>query len=127
MLSTRGENSTCSAATSRYIGSSAAMHSSIVRRRSISSLLRTSNPLVHNFEQPRCTHAAADAHGDDDVLRAAPAAFDQRVADKAGARHAVGMADRDGAAIHVEPVVRDAEAVAAIDHLHGEGFVQLPK
>src|SRR3954470_24789807 len=42
MLSTRGEKSTRSSATSRYIGSSAAMHSSMVRSRSISSLLRTS-------------------------------------------------------------------------------------
>src|SRR5258706_5590637 len=42
MLSTRGENSTFSSATSRYIGSSAAMHSSMLRSRAISSLLRTS-------------------------------------------------------------------------------------
>src|SRR5918911_344080 len=42
MLSTRGEKSTRSSATSRYMGSSAAMHSSIVRSRSISALLRMS-------------------------------------------------------------------------------------
>src|SRR5438046_4922309 len=77
---------------------------------------------MHYLEEARGTHAAADAHGDDDVLGAAAAAFDQRVADEARARHAVGMANRDGAAVHVELVVRDAEAVTAVDHLHGEGI-----
>src|SRR2546426_1078052 len=36
------------------------------------------------------------------------------------------MADRDGAAIDVEPLVGDPEPVATIDHLHGKGFVELP-
>src|SRR2546423_757933 len=42
MLSTRGEKSTRSSATSRYIGSSAAMHSSMLRSFATSSLPRTS-------------------------------------------------------------------------------------
>src|SRR5437763_1491098 len=55
MLSTRGEKSTRSSATSRYIGSSAAMHSSMVRSLAISSLLRTSiwlefNTMARGFE-----------------------------------------------------------------------------
>ena len=37
------------------------------------------------------------------------------------------MADGDGAAVDVEPVVGDAELVAAVDHLHREGLVQLPQ
>ena len=37
------------------------------------------------------------------------------------------MADRDRAAVHVEPVVGNAELVAAVDHLHREGLVQLPQ
>src|SRR5438270_4224878 len=99
MLSTRGEKCTRSCAPSRYIGSSAAMHSSIVRRRSISSLLRTSNCLVDDLEQARRAHAAADAHGDDDVFRAPAPPFDERMADEARAGHAVRMADGDGAAV----------------------------
>ncbi len=42
-------------------------------------------------------------------------------------RHAVGMADGDGAAVDVEPVVGNAELVAAVDHLHREGLVQFPQ
>ena len=63
----------------------------------------------------------------DDVPGAAALALDEGVADHAGAAHAVGVADRDRAAVDVELVVRDAELVAAVDHLHGEGLVQLPQ
>ena len=59
-------------------------------------------PFSQHLEQPGRAHAAADAHCDDDLARAAPLALDQRVADHARARHAVGMADRDRAAIDVE-------------------------
>ena len=51
----------------------------------------------------------------DDEFGAAALSFDQRVADHPRARHAVGVADRDRAAVDVELVVRDAEPVAAID------------
>ena len=44
-----------------------------------------------------------------------------------GARHAVRMADRDRAAVDVQLLGIDAELVAAVDHLHGERFVQLPQ
>ena len=37
------------------------------------------------------------------------------------------MADRDRPAIHIEPIVRNAELVAAVEHLHGEGLVKLPQ
>ena len=43
------------------------------------------------------------------------------------ARHAEGMADRDAAAIDVELVGIDAERVAAIERLAGEGLVDLPQ
>src|SRR5436190_22179527 len=79
-----------------------------------------------DFKQPRRPHAAADAHRHDHQLRAAALAFDERVPDQAGARDAVRMADRDRAAVHVEAVVRDAELVAAVDHLYRERLVQLP-
>ena len=37
------------------------------------------------------------------------------------------MADRDRAAVDVENVVRDAELVLAVEHLHREGLVELPQ
>ncbi len=38
-----------------------------------------------------------------------------------------GMAHGDGAPVHVEPVVRNAQLVAAIDNLHREGLVEFPQ
>ena len=61
------------------------------------------------------------------VLRAAPLAFDQDMAGHARAAHAERMADRDRAAVHVELVLRNAEPVAAVEHLAGERLVQLPQ
>ena len=54
-------------------------------------------------------------------------AFDQRVTGHARAAHAVGMADRDRATVDVKPLLRDAEPVAAVKHLTGERFVELPQ
>src|SRR5207237_4323718 len=88
---------------------------------------RWRGPPSGDLEQPCRTHAAADAHRADDVFRAASFALDQRVPDHARAGHAIRMADRDRAAIDVELVVRDAEPVAAVKHLHREGLVQLPE
>src|SRR5690606_35280509 len=44
----------------------------------------------------------------------------------AGTGHAVGMADGDGATGDVESVVVDTEGITAVQHLAGEGFVELP-
>src|SRR5262245_29659563 len=66
-----------------------------------------------NLKEPGGAHAAADAHGDDRALGLAPAPFDQNVAHHARAAHAVGVADRDGAAVDVELVLRNAEAVTS--------------
>src|SRR5579883_1554294 len=82
---------------------------------------------LRHLEQPRRTHAAADAHGDDDALGAAALAFDECVTRHARAAHPIGMADRDGAAIDIVFRGIDAEPVAAIERLHGEGLVQLPE
>src|SRR5712664_1402604 len=54
-----------------------------------------STTLLNNLEQTRRAHAAADAHGDDRVLRLAATALDQGVAGETGAGHAVGVADRN--------------------------------
>src|SRR3546814_18981629 len=75
---------------------------------------RTRNPLsasgrgkigLQYLEQPRRALAAADAHRDDDIFRPAPFALDQRVAGHPRPRHAIGMADRDRAAVNVEQFV----------------------
>src|SRR5690606_16542534 len=89
----------------------------------------TSRPVMASghLEQARGALAAADAHGHDHVLHPATTPLDQRMADQARAAHAVGMADRDRAAVDVDPLVRDAESVHAIQDLQGEGFVELPQ
>src|SRR5260370_36130112 len=82
---------------------------------------------VDDFKQTRRAHAATDAHGHHAVFRLAPPALDQEVAGQPGPGHAIGMADRDRAAIDVELVGIDAELVAAIDHLNRIGLVELPE
>src|SRR5713101_1776181 len=93
---------------------------------SATSAVNRSFPLRH-LEQAGGAHAAADAHRADDELGAPPLALDQCVPDHPRPRHAVGMADRDRAAIDVELVIGDAEPVSAIDHLAGERLVQFPQ
>src|SRR5262245_13617308 len=83
--------------------------------------------LLHDLKQAGGAHAAADAHGDDHVLGLAAAAFDQDMPGAARAGHAEGMADRDRAAVDVELLLGNAELVAAVEDLHGEGLVQLPE
>src|ERR1700728_4704136 len=80
-----------------------------------------------DLEQTGGAHAAADAHGDDRAVGAARVPFDQDVAGHARAAHAVGMADRDRAAVDVEPFLRNPETVAAVEHLARKRLVELPK
>src|SRR5690242_18576014 len=80
-----------------------------------------------DFERSGGTPAAAAAHGADGMFRLAPPALDQRGAGQASTGHAIGMADGNRTAVDVELVRVDAELVAAIDHLHREGFVELPE
>ena len=82
---------------------------------------------LEDLEQARAAHAAADAHGDHHVLGAAALAFLQDVAGQARAGHAEGVADGDGAAVDVVLLRVDAQLVAAVEALAGEGLVQLPK
>src|ERR1700704_1623294 len=82
---------------------------------------------MDDFEQTRRAHAATNAHGHPAVFRLAPPALDQEVAGQPRAGHAIGMADRDRAAIDVELVGFDAKLVAAIDHLNRIGLVELPE
>src|SRR5439155_16119482 len=80
-----------------------------------------------DLEQTGGAHAAADAHGADDVAGAAALALDERVTHHPRAAHPVGVPDRDGAAVDVERVHGNAEAIAAVDDLDREGLVELPQ
>src|SRR5688500_13574768 len=84
-------------------------------------------PSVDNFEKSCGAHAAAHAHGDDGVFGLAPATLDQGVAGQARSGHAVGMANRDRAAIDVELFRIDPELIPAMDDLHCECLVQFPE
>src|SRR5205085_11501875 len=80
-----------------------------------------------DLEQACAALAAADAHRDDAPLRLAPAAFLQDVAGETRAGHAERVADRDRAAVDIVLLGIDAELVAGIEALAGEGFVELPE
>src|SRR3954447_8826119 len=83
--------------------------------------------LAVDLEQACAALAAADAHRDDAPLGLAPAAFLQDVAGETRAGHAEGMADRDRTAVDVVLLGIDAELVARIEALAGEGFIELPE
>src|SRR5438874_12402952 len=87
-------------------------------RRSISAV---------DFEQTRAALAAADAHRHDAPLGLAAGAFLEEVAGETRAGHAEGMADRDRAAVDVVLGGIDAELVARVEALAGEGLVELPE
>src|SRR5450631_1765452 len=87
---------------------------------------RAKNSAV-DFKQAGAALAAADAHGDDAPFGLAPAALLQDVAGEPCAGHPEGMADGDRAAIDVVLLGIDAELVARIQALAGEGFVELPE
>src|SRR5262245_48755329 len=78
---------------------------------------------LRHLEQPGRPHPAANAHRHHHILHATALALDQRMADQSAAGGAVRMTNRDRAAVDVEPLVRDAELVATVNHLHGERLV----
>src|SRR5262245_48322630 len=78
-----------------------------------------------HLEKSCSTHAAADAHGYDHVFGAPALSLDEDVAGHARPAHAIGVADRNGAAIDVQLCRVDAELVAAIKNLNRKGLVQL--
>src|SRR5579864_332912 len=80
-----------------------------------------------DFEQSGGTLATADAHGDDDELHAAAATLDESMSQQPGTRCAVRMSHSDGPAIHIQPLIGQAESVAAVEDLHREGLIQLPQ
>src|SRR3546814_2167968 len=86
------------------------------------TLFRSSNPLDHH----RDALANADAHGGESVAAAGAVEFFGGGEDEAGAGHAEGVAQRDGAAVgvHILCVVGEAELAQDREALGGEGFVQ---
>src|SRR5216684_3491010 len=80
--------------------------------------------LAGRLEQPGRAHAAADAHGDDAPALLPAMQLVQQRAGHPAPGHAVRVADGDRAAVRVEPLRVDAEAVAAVHHLRREGLVQ---
>src|SRR5947208_1260111 len=82
---------------------------------SVPSVLKRSFPLS-DLEQTGGAHPTTDAHRADHKLGTAALPLNQRMPDHPRPRHAIGMADRDRAAIDVELVIGDAEPVAAINH-----------
>src|SRR5215470_1390149 len=87
---------------------------------------RASMRLEAGFEETRGALASADAHRHHPVLRLAAKHLVGNGADHARAGHAEGVADRDRPAVGIELLHGDAEPVAAVDHLRGEGLVELP-
>src|SRR6185437_13125208 len=79
-----------------------------------------------DLEQTGAALATADAHGHHAPLGLAPAALLQDVAGEPRAGHAERMTDRDRAAIDVVLGRIDAEPVATVEALAGEGLVQFP-
>ena len=49
------------------------------------------------------------------------------MAGEALAAHAVGVTHGDGTAVHVQTITGNAQLVAAVNHLHGKGFVEFPQ
>src|SRR6266481_3632932 len=80
-----------------------------------------------DFEQACAALAATDTHGDDAPLGLATTSLLQDVAGEPRAGHAEGMTDRDRAAVDIVLLGIDAELVARIQTLAGEGLVQFPE
>jgi hypothetical protein len=70
---------------------------------------------LQHFENTRSTHATTNAHGHANALGSTAFAFNECVPGQTLARNTIRMAHRDGAAIDVQAVARNAELVAAIE------------
>src|SRR5690349_156836 len=92
------------------------------------SVFTAPRPLrLHHFEQPRRAHATADAHRDHHVARTEALARDECMTREPLPAHAERMSDGDRATVDVESIVGNTQPIAAIKHLHGKGFVELPE
>src|SRR5215211_5593817 len=84
---------------------------------------KTLNPL----DDRRGAHAAADAERGEAVREVAPLQLVEQRAQDHRARGAQRMAHGDGAAVHVDLVVRHLEDLQVTQHDRSEGLVQLPE
>ena len=75
----------------------------------------------------RDAHAVADAEGDRAVAQVAPLELVEQRGEQNGAGGAQRMAERDGAAVHVDAVERDTQLLRHHDRHRGEGLVDLPQ
>src|SRR5262245_9932102 len=94
---------------------------------STASSVRRRTDLRAALQQRCCTLPAAHAHRHDAVARLARAHRLGDRADESRAGHAERVTDRDRAAVDVEPIHWNPETIAAVDHLTGECFVELPE
>src|SRR5262245_1007891 len=83
-----------------------------------------SRTLDHILESDRHAHAAADAQGSNPFSRIAFQHFVQERDRDARAGAADGMAESNGASVHVETVAIEIQNTVAGEHLGGEGFVE---
>src|SRR5206468_8486504 len=86
---------------------------------------RTASELVRSLDEPSGPHPAADAHRDEPVARLAATELVQHRPDQARAAHPVGVTDRDRAAVRIQSLRIDPQAVAAVDRLRRERLVEL--
>src|SRR5262249_50154047 len=78
------------------------------------------------LKQSRGALAAADAHGYHAVAGFAASHLVGHGSHHARAGHAKGMSDGNRSAVDVQLLRINSQAVAAIDHLHRESFVEFP-
>lgn len=84
-------------------------------------------PWLGDLKQRCRSLATANAHGTYNIPCTATLALDQRVANHPGTRHAVGVAYRDGTAIHVDAFIRYSERVTTIENLDCKCLIQFPE
>ena len=65
-------------------------------------------PELGHFEQAGCAHAAADAHRDDAKATPTPTKLVKQAGRELGSGTAEWVPERDGTAIHVQAILRDA-------------------
>ena len=80
---------------------------------------------VRILKEPGSAHAAADAHRDDAVFDLPAFHLMNQLHGQLRAGAAQGVAERDGAAVYIDFLIRDVEFTLAISGLRREGLVDL--
>ena len=82
---------------------------------------------LEHFKNTASAHATTNAHGDCHTLGPTAFAFDQGVACETLTAHTVRVTHGNGATVDVEAIGWNAQSIAALQNLHGKGFVQFPQ